>query len=183
MSGSGELGVVDLSNDQLMLRAGPERKLWMLVFLLALRDRAVTIRFAIGGPVVRLSYVVDGNEYELVPPPPRVAGRLMEVVRRGFQQDRPSSRLGRLVGRIAHSVPTSDVGDFPWWSSFRLRLDNASADVAATARAGGNARVLTITLSNVAIEPEAAAERLRGLMEEHFARNVGRGAEGPGSRG
>ncbi len=183
MSGVRALGVVDLSDDRLMLGARPERKLWMLVFLLALRDRAEMIRFAIGGRIARLSYVIDGKDYELVPPPPQVAGQLMDVLRRGFEADPTPSRLGRLAGLFARSVLKSDVADLPWWSSFRLRLGGALADVAATARAGGDARVLTITLSNVAIDPDAASGRLRGLMEGHLARTGGRGTDGPETRG
>ena len=37
--------IVDLSDACFFLGAGPERKLWVMVFLLALRDRAEMIRF------------------------------------------------------------------------------------------------------------------------------------------
>lgn len=190
MSQAIDMDIVDLSNARFFLGAGPERKLWMRVFLLALRDRAEAIRFVVDGSVVCLFYVIGGKEYELVPPPPHVAGRLMEVVRRRLESDpvdRRSSRLGLLVRKLFRRTGPTDDGEgaaLPWSSNLRLQFGDALADVAATARAEGYGRVLTLNLSNVAIDSAAVAERLGVLMAEHHARKAAaaeRSPVGPGT--
>lgn len=90
---------VRVPDDSIELSAEPAplRKLWGLVLLLAVRDRASSVHYHPWRIDGELAYVVGNVRYVMVPPPPSLAGPILDtarsliVPRRGF--------LGRLVRR------------------------------------------------------------------------------------
>lgn len=64
----------------------PHRKMLLLLFLLSLKDRATELRLEpqdtdSSEPGVRLSYVVNGESYELVPPPFEIAIEVIQEIK------------------------------------------------------------------------------------------------------
>ena len=115
------VSVIDFS-DVLPLYSSvpPHRKVLLLLFLLALKDRASEVRFEHwatepDGYRLSLYYEVDGQTHELVPPPEHLADAIIQEIKAiaGFypMRRRFADLIRRLVG-----------GPMPGQSSRRLPL-------------------------------------------------------------
>ena len=93
------------------LRAG-YRKLWGMVLLMAVRDRAASVHYHPWRGAGALSYVVDNTRYEMVPPPAEFADACVDVAREAFTV--PAGLLARLAGgRTACGTVSLLVGGNP----------------------------------------------------------------------
>lgn len=114
--------VVFSSNDPAELDAG-FRKLWGMVLLMAVRDRATSVQYHPWRGAGALSYVVDNVRYEMVPPPTEYAVTAADAARSAFTES--AGFFARLLGRDRASCGTVrlNVGGNPivwdavWWSS------------------------------------------------------------------
>ena len=78
--------LVDVSETGHFPTLSPHRKVLLLLLLLSLKDRATELRFEgqetdLGEPGVRLSYVVNGEVYDLVPPPFEIAIEVIQEIK------------------------------------------------------------------------------------------------------
>lgn len=67
----------------------PVRKLLVMVLLMSIRDRASTIRFCLQADRIDTTYQIDGEWYELVPPPAHIWPDLVADVRSVARLIRP----------------------------------------------------------------------------------------------
>lgn len=95
------------------------RKLWGMVLLMAVRDRATSVHYHPWREYGALSYVVDYVWYRLVPPACEFAGRIIEVARELFT---PAGGWFRRSGPACAAVELDVWGNrYVWdavvWSS------------------------------------------------------------------
>jgi len=121
---AGQLWAVDLVRIDSFPDAPPHRKVLLLVFLLALKDRATEIHFEPwrseeAGAVemgLRMFYEVDGRLHELAHPPPCLAGSLFrdlkDVAGLNSPRRRAAALLHRLAGWIDGQTPPPRRGQF-----------------------------------------------------------------------
>lgn len=101
------------------------RKLWGMVLLMSVRDRATSVHYHPWRTDGALSYVVDNTRYEMVPPPDIWAHWCVETARTTFTE--PAGFFARLFGRGRVSCGTLrlEVGGNPivwdvvYWSTGR----------------------------------------------------------------
>ena len=99
------------------------RKLWGMVLLMSVRDRATSVHYHPWRGEGALFYVVDNTRYEMVPPPAEYAGACADTARTSFIT--PAGFFARLFGRerAACGTLTLTVGgnlivwDVVCWSS------------------------------------------------------------------
>jgi hypothetical protein len=109
------------------------RKLWGLVLLMAIRDRATSVHYHPWRGDSSLAEIVDNIRYEMVPPPPECAEELMSAARSIFLPTNTgffARLLGRGPARTACATVSLDVGGVPilwdvvcWFSGERGGLD------------------------------------------------------------
>jgi hypothetical protein len=75
------------------------KKLWAIVLLLAMKDRATEVRYEPWRPEGALRYKVDGVYYDMVPPPSHIAPGLINAIH-DFCHPRPDSWRTRLARRL-----------------------------------------------------------------------------------
>jgi len=128
----GGYNLMDVSDVGYFPTLSPHRKTLLLVLLLCLKDRATELRFEpqetdLSMPGVRLSYVVSGEIYELVPPPSHIA---IEIIReiKGLAGLRASR--GRMRG-IWRAVADRVVGrsSEPAYGGFRIGAGGRASEV------------------------------------------------------
>jgi hypothetical protein len=104
-------GVVELSDDPAVLR-----KLWGLVLLLAVRDRAASVHYHPWRPDGGLAYIVANVRYVMVPPPAGLAGPIVAAARSFIASPGPVGRwvAGRR-GAVSGSFTLDVYGQqFEW---------------------------------------------------------------------
>jgi|GEM_PF-3705878 len=104
------------------------RKLWGLILLMSVRDRATSIHYHPWRSEGTLTYIVDGTRYELVPPLTEYADTIVDTARSMFIAPGFLSWLpGRALKRTACRTLSLDVGgcaivwDVVCWSSGERR--------------------------------------------------------------
>lgn len=138
----------------------PIRRFLILVLLMAVRDKADQIRFRHTPDLLSLWYRVDGQWYELVPPPRHVCPDLLAEVRRISRLVAPeigTGWRGWLRGRFARSE-----GLAAGWFTFRFR----GRDLLYTVRLDPDPNRGEIVLDSVGPvpDPDVAAAGLREML-------------------
>lgn len=72
------MNTIDLA--RLYERGSPTEKLWAIVLLLAIRDGATRVWYDPDQGDRRLGYEIDGEEYDMVPPPEQMQAKLLRSV-------------------------------------------------------------------------------------------------------
>ncbi len=95
------------------------RKLWGMVVLLALRDKASSVHYHPWRGGGALAMIVENVRYEMVPPPHEYADVCMEVARTLFTQPRRSGLFSRLwQHRLENTVSSTVRIEWDGWTSF-----------------------------------------------------------------
>jgi hypothetical protein len=178
----GECNQIDVANVGHFSTLSPHRKTLLLCLLLCLKDRATGLRFEpqdadLSVPGVRVSYVVGGEAYELVPPPLEMA---IQVIRKIKELAGLRASRGRMPGiwrAVADRIGSRSAG--PAYGGFRIGAGGRVCEVTVMAQPAPRADPILMQIS--AVDPAVAriAEAaLRQLFEDH--RNAARESEAEG---
>jgi hypothetical protein len=151
----------------------PHRKVFLLVLLLALKDRATEVHFepwrseeADGGETgLRMFYKVDGQLLELVPPPACLAGPLFRDLKDLSGLNAPRYLIGDLLRRLAGWIDGQPRP--PLRGQFRLSLSHGHADTEVMVYDSELGERYFLKLSPT---PEAATDAMRRLSGIQFER-------------
>ena len=148
----------------------PHRKLILLVLLMTLRDKATELRFEpwiseTDGTSLKLSYEIDGQLHELVPPPPQLTNTIIQDVElvAGFQS--PGRNFANGLRRLATwlNSPTEWTSQ----SQFLIKAGDDIAQVSAHLRISRVGDSLVLKLANCpASFSTAAGNALQKFFKE-----------------
>jgi len=156
----------------------PERKLLLMVFLLALKDRASTLRFEpcepdSEGPLLRMFYEVEGVSHELVPPPRSCSDAILSDLRRIVAVHPARHRLARFLRRLAHGIDGEGDVTHSGRSHIQLKAGAHAVDVSVmmTASALGDHVFFRIPAYPTALR-DSASNALRDFMALRRSRRM-----------
>jgi hypothetical protein len=157
----------------------PHRKILVMSLLLCLKDRAGELRFEpriddSGEPGLRMSYVVDGVSYELVPPPSHLAPQIGRELKRLAGWLSLRGRIGGLLRSLATRIDGQSTGAASGLFRVGAGAGGPMSDVRVTVSpsAGGDRILLAISEVDPALS-QIAGTSLRRLFED---RRLGRRA-------
>ena len=99
---------------------GPIHRLWGMVLLLAIKDQATSVTLDPGRGEFALTYVIDGQEFGLVPPPECITAALESLMRDTLRSyydrflDSLPFRASRVTGAFVAKVCSTKVKVEGW---------------------------------------------------------------------
>jgi hypothetical protein len=180
---AGGFNLIDVSDLRFFPTLSPHRKALLLILLLCLKDRATELRFEpqdtdhrVQG--LRVSYVVNGEVYELVPPPFETAIEIIEEIKglAGLVASRRRmSGIGRAVADRIVSRSTE-----PTYGGLRIGAGSSVSEVAVMVLPSPQGDRILMQISRVGPAVARVAEaNFRQLFANH--RNAGPEDEAEGS--
>ena len=110
----------------------PHRKMLLLLLLLSLKDRATELRFEphhtdSSEPGIRVSYVVNGEIYDLVPPPFEVSLEIIQEIKKlaGLLPSR--ARMSGIWRAVADGIMRRSTR--PAYGGFRIGAEGRVSEV------------------------------------------------------
>ncbi len=164
------VNVIDFSDAaSLYAFTSVNRKILLLVLLLALKDRAGAVLFEprtteAGGHALGLFYEVDGRWHELMPPPAHLASGIIREIKAvaGFGSMR--RRLADLLRRLASRLDAQIGG--PSYSHFRMKAGDQKIEISALVTWSAIGDRVFLKLPDA---PEALAESAQDAQAKIFA--------------
>jgi hypothetical protein len=171
----GHTNVIDLTKVESLVGLPAHRAMLLLVILLALKDRASEIRIEVGrsenpgdrpgpgqGTALRVGYQIDGQFYDLVPPPDLLAPWIIQEIETIAGLPSPRGRLADLLRRIANRL---DGQNPPRQGSFRWHHGDFDTEVRVEIDSSHGVKRLSLRLPSI---PDAVSERAQAEMKRHF---------------
>jgi hypothetical protein len=175
--------LIDITDLGYFPTLSPPPKVLLLFLLLCLKDRATELRIDLqdthrGDPGVCVSYVVNCEVYELVPPPFEVAIEIIQEIKvlAGLMA------LGGRARRIWRAVADRIVSRFaePTYGGFRLGAGGRVSDITVMVQPSSQGDRVLMQIS--AVDPEMARIAQTNLRQLFADRRNGAGegvADGP----
>jgi len=176
----GGVNRVELDDLTLFRGLSPERRLLMMALLLALKDRASALDFepgpfddrqcepleghaSVGEVGLKMSYVVDGERIELVPPPPYFKDLLIREIRHLAALSGWRRRVGNVFRRVADAI--DGQATMPHQGHARLSCGGFAVDVEVLEYITEHGARLIL---NLAPQPALLAGRAQEVMKALF---------------
>lgn len=161
----------------------PHRKALLCFLLLCLKDRATELRFEprdtdLGAPEGRVSYVVNGEIYELVPPPFEISIEIVQEIKELASLVTLPGRMSGIWRAVADRIVKRSTGST--YGGFRIGAEKHVSEVTVIVQPSSRGDRILMQISAIdRTVARIAEENLRGLFENR--RNAGRedSAEGP----
>jgi hypothetical protein len=159
------------------------RKTLLLTLLLCLKDRATELRFEPqdtdpGAPGVRVSYVVNGEIYDLVPPPFEIAIEIIQEIKELAGLVALPGRMSEIWRAVADRIVRRSTGST--YGGFRIGAEDRVSEVTVMVRPSprGDRILMQISAVDRAVA-RIAKENLRRLFENRRNGDRKDSAEGP----
>lgn len=167
------LNVLNVGDARAIDRLPGARKLWIMVLLLAIRDRASHVGLRSLNGKVQLFLGVGGDWNELVPPPPALFPKMAGII---LEWGGKSTKHARRAGLFRRRLPGPDpLAALPWEVRFRVRVGSGQKDVAAKAAPIDGGFELILSLVDISITSQDAEAVLRELFHLRRGRETGGG--------
>jgi hypothetical protein len=175
--------LIDVSETGHFPTLSPHRKVLLLSLLLSLKDRATELRFEprdtdLGVPAVRVSYVVNGEVYDLVPPPFETAIKIIQEIKELAGLPVLRRRTPGIWGVVADWIARRSTG--PTYGGFRVGAGDQVSEITVMVQPSPRGDRVLMQISRV--DPamaRIAEENLRRLFANRRNSARKRSAEGP----
>ena len=161
----------------------PHRKTLLLLLLLCLKDRATELRFEprdtdSGEPGVRVSYAVNGEIYELMPPPLEIAIEIIQEIKTlaGFLTF--PARMREIARAVVDRIASGSTS--PTYGGFRIGAQDRVCEVTVMVQPSPRPDRILIKIS--AVDPalaRVAQENLQKLFANRQKTAREEGADAP----